>query len=300
MDRDQPGADVRDLDVAIGRAWREHRRHLLDVAFRTLGDLGEAEDAVQDAYARLLRADLEQIDDIGGWLVVVVSRVCIDKLRAQRRHPTSPDAAVGERRTESAVDPADRITLDDSVRIAMHVVLERLSPAERTAFVLHDVFQYPFDAVAEVVGRSAAACRQLASRARRVIDQAGAGRFRVESAEQRQVTEEFIAACSTGDLDRLLAILDPDVPGEADLGSGVIRSGAGAETVAPLLLHFLGPDASTTLLSLQLGDGAGVVALRDRRIIAVVTLTVRDGLVHHIDALVDPVKLAPIVNVLGG
>jgi RNA polymerase sigma-70 factor (ECF subfamily) len=290
-----------DVDVAVGRAWREHRRRLLDIAFRMLSDLGEAEDAVQEAYARLLRVDIDEIEDVGGWLVVVVSRVCLDKLRAERRHPTVPDLALGERSAEPGLDPADRVTLDDRVRTALHVVLEHLSPAERTAFVLHDVFQYPFDAVGEIVGRTPAACRQLASRARRTISaQAGAARVRIESADERRVTEQFISACTTGDLDGLLAILDPGVPGEADLGQGLIRSGVGADTVAPLLLQFLGPESSTILLSLPVDEHAGILALRGRRVVAILTLTVRGGKILHIDALVDPAKLAPVVEVLGG
>ena len=302
MDRHQPAAEPRDVDVELGRAWRDHRRHLLDVAFRTLGNLNEAEDAVQEAFTRLVRADLDQIDDLGGWLVVVVSRLCLDKLRFQRRHPTSPDASLGDRPAVAAVDPADRVTLDDNVRIALHVMLERLSPAERTAFVLHDVFRYPFDAIAEIVGRTPAACRQLASRARRTIaaDVGAPSRFRVESAEERLVAEQFIAACTTGDLDGLLATLDPDVAGVADVGGAVgVVTVTGSAAVARQTLRFFGPDTSTTMLSLPAGDHAGIVALRDSRVFALITLTVREGRVEHIDGLVDPTKLAPIADTLG-
>src|SRR5438067_5124362 len=203
------------MDNDLDRAWRDHRRHLLDIAFRVLGNLSDAEDAVQEAFARLAAADIDAIDDVGGWLVVVVSRVCFDRLRRERRHP---EAASEEASTTSETDPADRVTLDDSVRIALHVLLERLTPAERTAFVLHDVFRYPFDAISEIVGRSPAACRQLASRARRVVGDAAAhSRFVVESAEQRRVTDQFMAACATGDLDGLLAVLDPDIDGDGDV-----------------------------------------------------------------------------------
>lgn len=302
MDRHQPAAEPRDVDVELGRAWRDHRRHLLDVAFRTLGNLNEAEDAVQEAFTRLVRADLDQVDDLGGWLVVVVSRLCLDKLRFQRRHPTSPDASLGDRPAVAAVDPADRVTLDDNVRIALHVMLERLSPAERTAFVLHDVFRYPFDAIAEIVGRTPAACRQLASRARRTIaaDVGAPSRFRVESAEERLVAEQFIAACTTGDLDGLLATLDPDVAGVADVGGAVgVVTVTGSAAVARQTLRFFGPDTSTTMLSLPAGDHAGIVALRDSRVFALITLTVREGRVEHIDGLVDPTKLAPIADTLG-
>ena len=302
MERQQPATDQRDVDVALGRAWRDQRRHVLDVAYRMLGNLSEAEDAVQEAFARLVRADVDQIDDVGGWLVVVVSRICLDKLRSQRRHPTAPDATVGDRPAVGTVDPADRITLDDNVRIALHLVLERLSPAERTAFVLHDVFQYPYDAIAEIVGRTPAACRQLASRARRTIteDVDGPRRFRVESAEQRLVTERFIAACTTGDLGGLLAILDPDVDGVADVGGSIgVVTVVGPDDVAAAALRFLGPDSATTLLSLPTDQQAGVVAVRRGRAVSLLALSVRHGRIHHVEGIIDPVKLAPIAAALG-
>jgi RNA polymerase sigma-70 factor, ECF subfamily len=302
MDRHPADTEARDVDVTLGRAWREHRRHVLDIAFGMLGNLSDAEDAVQEAFARLVRADLDQIDDIGGWLVTVVSRLCLDKLRSHRRHPTAPDPTIGVLDADGDLDPADRVTLDDNVRIALHVVLERLSPAERTAFVLHDVFQYPFDAIAEIVGRTPAACRQLASRARRTIvtDVGGPGRFAVETAEQRLVTERFIAAAANGDLDGLLAILDPDVAGGADVGgsAGVVTV-TGAPAVAAAALRFLGPSSATTLLSLPAAPASEIVAVRDGHAVSLITLTVHDGRIHHIDGIVDPVKLAPIADALG-
>ena len=302
MDHQPPvAAGPRPVDGALDRAWRDDRRHLLDIAFRMLGSLSEAEDVVQEAFARLMRVGLDEIDDKRGWLTVVVSRLCLDKLRARRRHPVAPDASLGDRPGESILDPVDRVTLDDNVRIALHVVLARLTPAERTTFVLHDVFRYPFDEVAAIVGRSPAACRQLASRARRIItSDVGGARFSIEPADERRVTEQFIAACSSGDLAGLLAILDPDVAGEADVGGPVgVRADAGADVVAPLLLRYLGPDSSTTLLSVPAGDHAGVVAMRGGRLMALITLTLRAGRVEHIDALVDPIKLAPFAELLG-
>jgi RNA polymerase sigma-70 factor (ECF subfamily) len=292
------------MDDELGQAWRDHHRHVLDIGFRMLGNLGAAEDVVQEAFARLVRADLDQIDNVGGWLVVVVSRLCLDRLRSASRHPTSPQESLGERPADDAVDPADRVTLDDNVGIALHLVLERLTAAERTVFVLHDVFQYPFEAIAEIVGRTPAACRQLASRARRTIREDGARtRFVVEPAEQRQVTERFIAACSGGDLDGLLALLDPSVAGEADVGGRIgVRIVTGREPVAAGLLQFFGPSSSTTLLSLPADSRAGragVVALRGGRVVTIATLTVRDGLVVHIDALADPARLAPLGAALG-
>jgi RNA polymerase sigma-70 factor, ECF subfamily len=305
MEPPPPATDRREVDVELGRAWRDQRRHLLDIAFRMLGNLSEAEDAVQEAFARLVRADVARIDDVGGWLVVVVSRICLDKLRSRRRHPAVPDATIGDRPAAGSVDsvdPADRITLDDNVRLALQLVLERLSPAERTAFVLHDVFRYPYDAIAEIVGRTPAACRQLASRARRTIteDVDGPRRFRVEPAEQRLVTERFIAACTTGDLGGLLAILDPEVDGVADVGGSVgVVTVTGPADVAAAALRYLGPDSATTLLSLPAYREAGVVAVRRGRAVTFLALSVRHGLIHHFEGVVDPVKLAPISAALG-
>lgn len=309
MDMSRPtDSDPRDLDVRFGRAWREHHRYVLDIAFRTLGNLAEAEDAVQEAYTRLLRVDIEEIADVRGWLVVVVGRLCLDKLRADRRRPTSPGelpeamprlAGLGN---DADPDPADRITLDDNVRIALHLVLERLTPAERTAFVLHDVFRFSFDEVATIVGRSPAACRQLASRARRGIrSEVGTARFTVDSAEQRQVTERFITAASTGDLDGLLAVLDPDVAGDADFGPGVPAPppASGRDAVARGVLRYVGPDTPTTLLSLAESDEeATLAAFRNGRIRATLTLSLRDGLIHHMHATVDPAKLAHLNETL--
>jgi RNA polymerase sigma-70 factor, ECF subfamily len=284
-----PGAPMEqhDLDLQLGRAWREHRRYVLDIGLRMLGSLSEAEDVVQEAFARLMRVDIDEIEDVRGWLVVVVSRLCLDRLRAARRHPTTPGWPSDTEPADRALDPSDRVTLDDSVRLALNVVLERLTPAERTAFVLHDVFQYPFETVGEIVGRSPAACRQLASRARRTIHSDGTTRsFAVETAEQRRVTDQFIAACTTGDVDGLLAVLDPDVAGQADLGGtiGLLPPVVGRDEVARNALTFLGPAIGATLLSLP----GGFLALRDNRVYAVVTLRVRDGRVNHIDAVVDP------------
>ena len=179
-------------------------------------------------------------------------------------------------------------------------MLERLSPAERTAFVLHDVFQYPFDAIGDIVGRSPAACRQLASRARRTIaDERGRSRFVVESSEQRRVVERFITACSVGDIKGLLEVLDPDVAGEGDLGGGRRRVSVGRDVIAPQIMVFLGPDSNASLVPLHTGADAHVVALRDGHVVSVVTLTVEDERVVHIHALADPVKLGPIADVLG-
>jgi RNA polymerase sigma-70 factor, ECF subfamily len=302
-----------ELDLRLGQAWREHHRYLLEVAFRVLGNLSEAEDMVQEAFARLVDADFDDIEDVRGWLVVVVSRLCFDQLRSARWRRQSPIALGDERRPAAELDPADRITLDDEVRLALHVVMARLSPAERTAFVLHDVFNYSFEEVGKVVGRSAAACRQLAARARQHMRADGTARFTIESVEQRRVTDAFINATSTGDLDGLLAVLDPDVDGYADLGVaigqpadipgvGQVRQPppiAGRNAVARLTLYWLGPESSTTLLSLPTGDEPTVIALRDGRVMAAITLEVKGGRVTHLDGIIDPAKLAELNVILG-
>jgi RNA polymerase sigma-70 factor, ECF subfamily len=277
--------------------WTAHQRRMLDLAFRMLLDLRDAEDVVQEAFSRLARADIVTIDDPEGWLVVVTSRLCLDRLRSRRRHPTDALDVVGDPFDPHAPDPSNQITLVDNVTLAMHALLERLSPAERTSFVLHDVFQYSFDEVATIVGRSPAACRQLASRARRTLQaESAAGRFPVDSALQRQVSERFIEACTGGDLEGLLALLDPAVDGDGDLAREVV---VGAAEVAPGILRYLGPPASPTLLHLPVGDRIGIVALRGHRVLALVLLTVENGLVVHVDALAGAGPRAAVGAALG-
>jgi RNA polymerase sigma-70 factor (ECF subfamily) len=295
--------DAAGADVVFGRAWREHRRYVLDIAFRMVGRLGDAEDVVQEAFSRLLHVDIDEIDEVRGWLVVVVSRLCLDRLRFDRRHRAAagpPELALvpGARQ----LDPADQVTLDESVRLALHVVLARLTPAERTTFVLHDVFKFTFDEVADIVGRTPAACRKLASRARRTIRaDAGDGRFTVESTEQRRAMDQFAAACTTGDLDGLLAVLDPDVSGVVDLGGAIGRRPPveGRDRVATTTLRFYGPDSSTTLLSLPLAGGAGIVAVRDGSVFALITLRVHGDVIGHLHGVIDPIRVAPLNRVIG-
>src|SRR5712671_1707663 len=211
-------------DAWVTEAWSNHHGFLLDVAYRLLGSYSEAEDTVQEAFTRLLRTDLDPIEDVRAWLVVVVSRLCLDQLRSARVRreayvgPWFPEPLI---RSDEMSDPADIVTMDESVRMALLVVLERMSPAERVVFVLHDVFDFPFEKIAPMVGRTVAACRQLASRARkRVEEEAGAGRFSIDPVEQRRVVDAFIAACAGGDIKKLLPMLDPSVVGWADIGPG--------------------------------------------------------------------------------
>ena len=293
-------------DSRVAEAWRDNRRYVLDVAYRMLGSVSDAEDIVQDAFTRLLNADIEQIGDVRGWLVTVVSRLCIDQLRSARSRreayvgPWLPEPVIEP--ADQQFDPAERVTLDDSVRIALLVVLERLTPAERAAFVLHDVFQLSFEEVGSIVGRSPAACRQLASRARRHIqEEAGPARFDPDPVAQRRVAERFVAAANSGDLDALLAVLDPDVVGETDSGGmipGAPRQAvAGRERVARLFQRNV-IDAGITLAPMPVNGEAGAVGLQDGRLVAVIALSERDGLIHHIHAIINPIKLAYVTSLL--
>jgi RNA polymerase sigma-70 factor (ECF subfamily) len=288
---------------AVGAAWREHRRYLLDVAYRMLGSVTEAEDVVQEAYARLVRADVDEIEDVRGWLVVVVSRLCLDQLRSAR---VRREAYVGPWLPEPVVpptggaptDPADRITLDDSVRIALLVVLERLTPAERAAFVLHDVFAFSFDDVAEIVGRTPEACRQLASRARRrVREETGPARFTVDPAELSRVAARFIEAATAGDLDALKDVLDPDVVGWTDSGGLVagppLEPLVGRQAVAARFMWFM-EQFSVTLRPASVNGEPGVLGYQDGRLVSVIAFEVRDGAISRIHGIANPLKLGAV------
>jgi RNA polymerase sigma-70 factor (ECF subfamily) len=298
---EQTPTGQRELDVSVGRAWRDHRRYLLDVAFGVTGNLAEAEDILQEAFTRLTRVDIGSIDDVRAWLVVVVTRLCLDSLRNSRRHLAAQESILDPRLAVPAEDPADRATLDDNICVALQVVLNRLTPSERAVFVLHDVFQYRFDEIARIVGRTPVACRQLASRARRAIAaDSGIARFEVQSAEQREITSAFLDACTTGDLAALLVLLDPDVDGESEGGlSGGIVTVRGAEAVAEATLRYLGPRSRSVLVSVPAGARGQVVAVRERRLIALVAFDIRDGRIHHFDAIADPKKLLSIAPALG-
>jgi|SRR5215467_584322 len=287
----------------VTRAYLAHRPYLVDLAFRMLGDIGRAEDVVQDAFSRLMQADLGEIEDERGWLIVVTSRLCLDQIKSARsRRERAHDAseieyvapAAARDHGEPLADPADRVTFDDSVRLALLVMLERLSPAERVVFVLHDIFQMPFDEVADSVGRPVATCRQLARRARQKIA-AGqeAVRFDIPSAEHRQVTEKFIAACARGDLDALIEVLAPDAWGDVDLGPDADRRPpvvTGAEHVARNLLHYWGQPA--TLVSLPVGGQPALLAFFGRELAGVLVLAMRDDAIQTVHVIGDPRKLA--------
>src|SRR5215472_10074726 len=230
----------------VTEAWRRHRPYLVNLAYQMLGDVGDAEDVAQEAFLRLSRADLNEIDDIRGWLTVVASRICLDQVRSARARYERP-GEVEQQPASPRLDPADRVTLDDEVRTALLEVLRRLSPGERVAFVLHDVFGVPFDTIAETVGRPVGTCRQLARRARGKFTVAQPKLNEVASAEHQLVTEKFVTACANGDIAALTAVLDPTVWG---VGTVLVEPAPppqinhGPEAVATNLLRYLGPEVT--------------------------------------------------------
>jgi RNA polymerase sigma-70 factor (ECF subfamily) len=284
-------------DAQITGAWKQHYPYLVDLAFRMLGDIGEAEDRVQEAFSRLIRANSGDVEDARGWLIVVTSRLCLDHMRSARaRRERAYDAndidAVP--RADPQSDPGDRVTLDDNVRLALLIVLQRLNPAERVVFVLHDVFKMPFHIVAETVGRPAPTCRQLARRARQKVETSQTnGRIDVSASEHRLVTERFITACMNGDLDRLLEVLAPDAWGDVDLGPeatwtpGVV---VGSDRIARNLLRYWG--RGVTLVSHPVGDQPAVLAFRDREFAGVLVLTVHEELIKAVHVIADPHALS--------
>jgi RNA polymerase sigma-70 factor (ECF subfamily) len=291
----------------ISEAYREHRPYLVDLAFRMLGDIGAAEDVVQDAFARLMRTGPGEIDDERGWLIVVTSRLCLDQIRSarsrrERAHDPGAIEAAARPAQPALADPADRVTFDDSVRLALLVMLQRLTPAERVVFVLHDIFQMPFETVAQTVGRTAAACRQLASRARqKVSGSEGGARFDVTSAEHRLVTGKFIAACANGDLSGLLDVLAPDAWGDVDYGPAAARPRmvvTGAGRVAGHLLHFWGQGA--TLVSHPVGDRPAVLGFFGRELSGVLVFTMRGERIQSVHVIADPAKLSFLSLALAG
>ena len=278
----------------LAERFEEHRPRLRAVAYRMLGSLSEADDAVQEAWLRLSRTDTGEVENLGGWLTTVVGRVSLNMLRSRRVRREEP---IGVRVPEPIVDRADgtdpehEALLADAVGLALLVVLETLSPAERLAFVLHDMFAVPFDEIAPIVGRSPDAARQLASRARRrVRDEKTVPN--ADLGAQREVVEAFLAAARDGDFERLLTVLDPDVVLRADLGplpAGGSREVRGAAAVASQALTY---SRLGLLMQPALINGAvGMVSRRDGQPFSVGGVTVRDGRIVAIDILADPARL---------
>jgi RNA polymerase sigma-70 factor, ECF subfamily len=275
----------------LSEAWGRHRPYLVNLAYQMLGDVGDAEDVAQEAFLRLSRADVEGIEDVRAWLTVVAGRLCLDQVRSARaryERPADIGSEVAALNQARRLDPADQVTLDDEIRTALLEVLRRLSPAERVAFVLHDVFGVPFDAIAETVGRPIGTCRQLARRARAKFAMAQPKPAEVSVAEHQVVTEKFITACANGDVDALAAVLDPTVWG---VGTVLLEPAPppqinhGPHDVAANLMRYLGP--GVTVVSGPAGQPV-LLAFAERRLFAVIVLTVRDDLVIKIEATADP------------
>jgi RNA polymerase sigma-70 factor, ECF subfamily len=273
----------------IADAWRRHRPYLVNLGYQIIGDVGEAEDIAQEAFLRLSRMDPDEIEDVRGWLTVVTSRLCLDLVRSARaRYESASDTGQEAVIDESRLGPADRVTLDDEVRTALLEVLRRLSPGERVAFVLHDVFGVPFDTIADTVGRPVGTCRQLARRARAKFTGAQPKLSEVAPAEHQLVTEKFITACANGDIAALTAVLDPTVWGMGTVLADPApppQINRGPHDVATNLLRYLGPGA--TLVTGPAGQPT-VLAFADQRLFAAIVLTIRGRLITKIEAVADP------------
>jgi RNA polymerase sigma factor (sigma-70 family) len=282
----------------LAEQFETHRRHLRAVAYRMLGSVTEADDAVQEAWLRLNRADAGAVQNLGGWLTTVVARVSLDMLRtrrSRREEPLGPHVPEPIVTRNGGADPEHEALLADSVGLALLVVLEKLTPAERLAFVLHDMFAVPFEEIAPIVDRSPAAARKLASRARQRV-QGAAPAPDADLAGQREVVEAFLAAAREGDFEALMAVLDPDVVIRVDRGavragvSGVSGELRGAENVAAQALKFnrLAPYAKPVVVN----GAAGFAVARGGRTVGVAGFTIVGGRVVEIDLLADPERLA--------
>ncbi|WP_184924661.1 RNA polymerase sigma factor SigJ [Kitasatospora gansuensis] len=274
--------------------FEEHRPHLRAVAYRMLGSLSEADDAVQEGWLRLNRTDTSDVENLGGWLTTVVARVCLNMLRSReqrREDPLElriPDPVISNQR---GIDPEQEVLLADSVGLALLVVLESLSPDERIAFVLHDMFAVPFDEIAPMLDKSTAAVRQLASRARRKV-QGQAPAPDPDLSRQRLVVDAFFAAARDGRFDALVAVLHPDVVLRSDGGTARAKQNVvlhGAETVASQAVTFnkLAPFARPALIN----GAAGVAVVVNGKLVSVMAFTVVDGQAVAIDVIVDPDRL---------
>jgi RNA polymerase sigma factor (sigma-70 family) len=282
-----------DEHVWLAERFEENRTHLRAVAYRMLGSLSDADDAVQEAWIRLVGADADGIQNLGGWLTTVVARVCVDLLRSRTLRSEEPlDARMPDPivSRQDRIDPDHEALLGESVGLALLVVLDTLAPAERLAFVLHDMFAVPFDEIAAILGRSATSTRQLASRARRRVQ--GAAVPDTDLSRQREVVDAFFAAARDGDFDSLVAVLDPDIVLRSDGGAArpaasvVVR---GAQSVAAQALMFarLFPFVRPALVN----STAGVVVAPHGRPFSIMAFTVKHGRIVEIDVLADPDRL---------
>ena len=281
----------------LANRFEEHRTHLRAVAYRMLGSLAEADDAVQDTWLRLSRGGADEVENLGGWLTTIIARVCLNMLRSRNvRRENSfgvhlPDPVIS---LDGEFQPEEEALLADSVGLALLVVLDSLSPAERLAFVLHDMFELPFEEIAPMIGRSPAAARQLASRARRRVKGAEIPTPDPDLARQRDVVDAFFLAARGGDFDALVALLHPDV---------VLRSEFGARRPAVEVIHgaaavarqaLLGAIPGARLHPALVNGAAGVVVTVRGRPFAVMGFTVAEGKIVEIDAIADPERVRRI------
>ena len=282
---------------SLAELFEAKREHLRGVAYRMLGSLSEADDAVQETWVRLGRSDADEIGNLGGWLTTVTARICLDMLRARKSRREDPlDIRVPDPIVErdDGSDPEKEALLADSVGLALLVVLETLDPAERLAFVLHDMFALPYDEIAPLVGRSTEAARQLASRARRRV-QGTSPTIETDRAQQRKVVDAFMAASRDGDFDALVAVLDPDVVLRVDYGlNGPFPSKIvhGAENVAGNALMF--SQYAPTAVRALVNGGIGIYNAPAGGPMSIAGLTIANGLIIEMDILADPERLAAI------
>ena len=297
MTLDPEGRAGRVLDGSEWLAGRfeEHRTHLRAVAYRMLGSLTEADDAVQDSWERVNRAGADDVDNLKAWLTTVVARVCLNVLRSRNAHREEPlEAYIPDPIVSPAdgPDPEEEVLLADSVGLALQIVIDTLGPAERVAFVLHDLFHVSFDEIAAMVGRSPEAARQLASRARRRIKDAEFHTPERDLTRQRAVVDAFFAAGRAGDFDTLVTLLDPDVVARADLGPsrlGGTRVIRGAAAVARQAR--LGANAAAVIHPVLINGAAGVVITLDGRPLALMGFTVAEGTIVEVDVIADPDRI---------
>lgn len=282
----------------LARAFEQHRSHLRAIAYRMLGSLAEADDAVQETWVRFAAAGTDGVGNLGGWLTTIVTRICLNGLRARAARPDQPAGMhvpdpIAVHRDDAATDPEQAALLAESVGLALMVVLEALTPAERVAFVLHDVFGVPFAVIGTVVGRSEQAARQLASRARRQVREAGPSTPDVGMPQQRAVVDAFFSAARAGDFDRLMELLDPDVVIRAD--GGQARPGAsvvmrGAVQVAAATIETASPLADFTPVLVN-GVAGMLISVRGRPV-SLIAVTITGGRITAMDGISDLGRLA--------
>ena len=278
----------------LAERFEANRPHLRGVAYRMLGSLSEADDAVQETWLRLSRSDSSSVRNLGGWLTTVVARVCLDMLRgrkSRREEPLGPHVPEPIAGREGGIDSEQEALLADSVGLALLVVLEKLAPAERLAFVLHDMFGVSFDEIAPIVGRSSTAARQLASRARRRVQ----GTSTVpdpDLARQREVVDAFLAASRGGDFDALLGVLDPDVVVRADRAA--LAAGAADLRGAPAVAQQAVAKRATFARPALVDGRVGAVVAPRGRLLMVLDFTIADGKIAAIDVVADPERLAQL------